>query len=526
MNYFKGELTYRLMIVPMIFCVVILLNADKTSSLNITRIFHLTMQFLLMYGLFAYLSKYKYLRAIFALVVILSMFSVLSYNSLPSAGMIISILNSPVEEAHGFIKFHWLDILISITLFLGLVFLPVPENRLLNRISILTGLIYITIPSLVFALGDETVPNSYIKAGLARDMSQFEIKLEYVYSHEMGERFPVLKSVKGVVDTIRFFGAVDEGNESSWRKVNVSDTSPDLLIIGLGESLRADHMQIYGYERNTTPLLSAMRNKLFIYEAAYSGGTNTWTSVPSMFTKFGSRPDLSKSIINLANDAGYTTYWLSNQTKTTNRDFFVSSIALQSKHVFFSANEDTSEIRHDELLLPRLLGVLKNRRPEEKTLIVLHFYGSHMDFKDRYPVKYAKYNGGKNEQERKNNEYDNSILYTDYVLSELFEISYKYNARFIYFSDHGLGNKEGDIPLKHDAREKPDIDSIHVPLISSHDLNLDTDKPVSLFYFECIFSDWSGITAEELSTDYCNEALGSREIVFYDSNLSLNKIHY
>ena len=118
------------------------------------------------------------------------------------------------------------------------------------------------------------------------------------------------------------------------------------MIIGLGESLRSDHLGIYGYERETTPLLSKM-DDLHIYKNVYSGGTNTWASVPAMLTKVSARPDLSKSIITLANDAGYKTFWLSNQTKVGQSDFSVSTIATQSHYSYFSASDDNTDIKYD-----------------------------------------------------------------------------------------------------------------------------------------------------------------------------------
>jgi len=333
-------------------------------------------------------------------------------------------------------------------------------------------------------------------AGTARGMTIFSTKVEYFYSDEMAHRFPAFKTIKGLVDTLNFTETINQASLSSWSKVETSNDSSNLLIIGLGESLRADHLGIYGYQRNTTPLLSSLKQDLYIYKNAYSGGPLTFTSIPSMFTKFNKKPQLSKSIIGLANDAGYETFWFSNQSKVGNWVFPVSSIALQSNHVFFTENGGKNEIKYDSELLPKLISVLKNRDVNDRTLIVLHFYGSHMYFKDRYPEKYSKFRGGDSRLEKDINEYDNSVLFTDYILSQVLKISDEYNAKFIYLSDHGLGNPKGDLALKHDVRNKPEIDSMHVPLISNTNLHL--SDPVSLFYFECIFSKWSGITAAEL----------------------------
>jgi len=277
--------------------------------------------------------------------------------------------------------------------------------------------------------------------------------------------------------------------------------------------------------------LDSIRNKLYIYKNVYSAGTCTWNSVPAMFTKVDFKtmsPDLSKSIIHLAKDAGYKTYWISNQPKSTQWDFSVTAIAKQADHTFFFVDDRYGKIRfnYDEILLPKLISILKNRKQNEKILIVLHFRGSHMNFKDRYPPKFSKFKGNKNRIEKLLNQYDNSIFYTDYVLYNVIKIVNKYGGKFIFFSDHGLGNPKGPIPFKHDVREKPNIDSINVPLISNTDLNLDFIKPIDLFYFECIFSKWSKITANELNEKYCSKLNNERNILFFDTNLRLEKVKY
>lgn len=523
LNWLLNKSRYFIILI-VVFWVVIILNPDKTSEISFKDLVHFILQTILMYGIIAYLNRYKYLKYGFILFIILSLSTVLTYKSFPSAGIIMSVLNSSSSEAYDFIKFNLLDILIIFILFFGLIFAPISKNKILNRSCMFVGLLYLVIPSIIFAFSSKNIPEYSMLSGTARGMTVFSTKVEYFYSDEMANRFPAFKTIKGLVDSLKFSETINQASASSWTEVEASNDSSNLLIIGLGESLRADHLGIYGYRRNTTPLLSALKQDLYIYKNAYSGGPNTWTSIPSMFTKFNKKPQLSKSIISLANDAGYETYWLSNQSKVGNWVFSVSSIALQSKYAFFTTNGSKHEIKYDSELLPKLISILKNRDVNDKTLIVLHFYGSHMYFKDRYPKKYSKYHGGDSGLEKDINEYDNSVLFTDYILSQVLKISNEYNAKFIYMSDHGLGNTNGDLALKHDVRNKPEIDSMHVPLISNTNLHL--SDPISLFYFECVFSEWSGITAAELNDSYCNSALQSKNIVFYAASLNLEKVKW
>lgn len=502
-----------------VFAVVLLLNLDRLPELDVRVLVHIMMQFFFMYGLLAYVKKYKILHAVITLFIVVSLAAKLSYDSFLSIGVLMSIVGASSGEMSDFIESNAIAVLVTMLLFIGIVVSPVLPNKKIRVAFISTGLLYTVLP----AFFNQDAYSGYfydhrILSGTSRGLTNSQAHIEYVLLYDIGKRLPVLVSLKGVADTIQFL-LTQSDLSSTWTDVSVQENSPDILIIGLGESLRSDHLGIYGYERDTTPLLSKAEN-LRIYNNVYSGGTNTWASVPAMLTKVSEQADLSKSVISLANDAGYKTFWLSNQTKVGPWDFSVSAIAAQSHHTYFSAGDDTVDIEYDSILLPKLSKILEDREHDQKVLIVLNFYGSHGRFKDRYPESYEKFQG----ENIRLNHYDNSILYTDYVLSQALDISDRYDAKFIYFSDHGLGDHREEMSLIHDVRDNPHVDSVQVPLLSNSDLNIDLNNITNLFYFECIFSDWSGISAKELRGDYCTESLGDKRITFYDSQLNLLRV--
>lgn len=174
-------------------------------------------------------------------------------------------------------------------------------------------------------------------------------------------------------------------------------------------------------------------------------------------------------------------------------------------------------------MIAKLRETLENDDGNGKRLIILNFYGSHMDFSDRYPPDFANFHS----DDSLLDEYDNSVLYTDYIQSEVIKLVSEHDGKYLFFADHGLGDLDGPIPLMHDVRESPSVGSLEVPFFTfpKEDLGLPTDKPLSLFYFECIFSRWSGITAAEIDAAYCDAALSSQGISFIDANLIKRDVH-
>lgn len=326
-------------------------------------------------------------------------------------------------------------------------------------------------------------------------------------------------TIRGITDTISFM-TTQQNVKSTWTAVSHIGSS-DLLVLGIGESLRADNMGVYGYKYDTTPALSRLSDSIDLYTRAYSAGTTTWSSVPSVLTKAASVPDFSKSILNLAKDAGFETFWLSNNTKHSEWDFSVSALAEQADHIYFSSDHST-ENRYDSILISKLAEALATPGSEKKKLIILNFFGSHFNFVDRYPEDYAKFEGGNLKLDR----YNNTVLYTDYIQAEVIKLVEKYGGKYLFFSDHGLIHPESDTPLKHDVRRDPDIDSVKVPFFvyPKTKLSIQVDDVILLYYFECIFSEWSGISAEELESEYCEDAMNRPEVVFIDSNLRRHEV--
>jgi heptose-I-phosphate ethanolaminephosphotransferase len=490
------------------------MNLSKFDDSFIKAIIHIFLQFFLLMGLIILVQK-KIFRFVIAIFLSIGLFTQLSYDSTLSVSLVMSIFNTSLGESVSFIKFNLITLLLTILFIVSLTISPIQKRNPIYILLKILGGGYLLFPAILSAsaLYSSEDHDDYIKSGLARGYSTSYSSFEYIISEDISLRLPALKTFKGITDSIAFFSQqVDLA--STWKNVTSNNPNDDLLVLGIGESLRADNLGVYGYSRNTTPYLSQKLNSLSLFENTYSAGTNTWSSIPATLTKATLSPDLSKSIINLAKDAGYITYWISNHAQASHWDFSISAIAEQADHTFFFSNDEGGEV-YDIKLLDKLKKIIANRN--NKTLVVLHFYGSHMSFEDRYPEQYSQFQSDNTSLDQ----YDNSILYTDYVQEETIKLVSSNKGKYLFFADHGLGSPDGDIPLKHDVRKQPELSSLKVPLFTFPKMNnIDDKQVISLYYFECIFSQWSEISSTDLTeNNYCNDAMKSNKVHFIDSNL-------
>lgn len=266
------------------------------------------------------------------------------------------------------------------------------------------------------------------------------------------------------------------------RNIDVSNQAkPKLMVLVVGETARAESFSLNGYSKNTNPELSKL--DILNFSQVSSCGTATAVSVPCMFSGMP-RKDYDEQLashreglLDIAKRAGYKVAWLDNNSGckgTCNRVEQVQfSPELKKKWCRGAGSEC-----HDEILVDGLKQYIDAIPENDHTprLIVLHQMGSHGPaYYARSTAPYQPFKPtcdtnaiqGCSPQELINS-YDNSIVYTDYVLSQIIGTlngNQKYQTGFWYLSDHGESTGEHGMYLHGAPYAIAPTQQTHVPMI-------------------------------------------------------------
>ena len=150
------------------------------------------------------------------------------------------------------------------------------------------------------------------------------------------------------------------------------------------------------------------------------------------------------SVVEAAEAAGFDTVWLSNQVKYGFWDTPTTVIAAEANQQQW-INNNAGEITKTDYYDLKLADSLDKIKYSGKMLIVIHLMGNHGSYSERYPAEFNKFTGDKDVDD-----YDNSILYNDYVVENLYKkLSGLKNFKcMVYFADHADAPRQH---LGHDA---------------------------------------------------------------------------
>lgn len=249
--------------------------------------------------------------------------------------------------------------------------------------------------------------------------------------------------------TTRFIHGLGEFNAlhrqiASLRAANATVTAtsttshPATVVVIIGESYSAFHSQLYGYDKETTPCLAkrADQGQLIVYSDAATLYDRTEATMRSIFTLNSSMGSQSQSPLFPVcfKAAGYHTSMLDNQYFVIDNGISVLNDKTLSEMMFDERNG--RRFGYDANMLR---SITHGHGPQ---LYVIHLYGQHFDYKDRYPQEFEHfhsddYPGMNAEQGTITAQYDNATRYNDYVVDRIIGMFEGQNCVIVYLSDHG-----------------------------------------------------------------------------------------
>ena len=241
-------------------------------------------------------------------------------------------------------------------------------------------------------------------------------------------------------------------------KINKIENKQRLLVLVLGETARTDRFSLNGYKRQTNPTLE--KEEVISFQKMTSCGTDTSFSIPCMFSSLGrsnythSKGKNMSNVLDIISYSGVEVLWLDNNSDSKG----VADRITFEDYRLAGVNPVCDIECRDEGMLAGVQDFI-DTNPEKDMLVVLHTMGSHGPaYYKRYPDSFEVFfpacqTNQLNEcnDEEINNAYDNTIVYTDYVLSKLIAVLENNTkvdeAVMFYVSDHGESLGENGLYL-------------------------------------------------------------------------------
>lgn len=237
-----------------------------------------------------------------------------------------------------------------------------------------------------------------------------------------------------------------------------TDDEEEMYVLVIGETARSKNFSLNGYERQTNPLLEQQTN-LISYPHAYAQANLTGKSVPHICSPIPVQHRDSlytrKTVQEAFVEAGFSSVIVSNQRE----GLYIERI-MRTATWTINPTKDLDYNAAYDIELVHLLDSALTATPAKKHIVTLHCAGSHWRYDERYPQEFCQFQPAMSKTfnidmlrpQNKDillNSYDNSLLYTDYVLDSL--INYlrglHRSVLLVYTSDHGENLYDDDRQL-------------------------------------------------------------------------------
>lgn len=277
--------------------------------------------------------------------------------------------------------------------------------------------------------------------------------------------------VKAVERTDKTSSHSKKSAQYTFNATSSRPNDPETYIVVIGETSRADNWGLAGYARNTTPRLDSIGKDVVMFRGAMSECNVTHKAVPMLLStvtadSFDDSIYFTKSIITAFKEAGFHTAFVSNQAPNHS---FIEYFGSEADDVVYLPHTDG--VPCDLECLPVVDSLLAGN--QQKKLIVVHQYGSHYKYQDRYPRSLATFlpdDISQNSYEHREtlvNAYDNTIVCTDHLLAELINrlSTLSHSGALLYCSDHGEDIHDDNRHRFLHASPSPTFEQLHVPMV-------------------------------------------------------------
>lgn len=268
------------------------------------------------------------------------------------------------------------------------------------------------------------------------------------WREEADRAFSVMRLTNIVLTTngnIKQYELYESGRSAEDIKITRNESDIPYVVFVLGESTSRNHMSLYGYELDTSPLLKkrAEEGGMYVFSDVISHHSHTLPVMREIFSFY--RRDTagkwfqSANIFDILQKTDYRTMWFSNQESSGawSLDKYYSK---RCDWKYFTEVRDNTE--EGTVLDGELLAELKNADYGSKNFIVVHLMGTHSSYSRRYPEDFGKFKaademkGADDRQKETRAQYDNAVLYNDYVVDSIIDMFKDKDAVVIYVSDH------------------------------------------------------------------------------------------
>lgn len=523
-----------ILLIPNILLVFFGIDSMVISPLKKIVYLIISTAFFLIPLLFFRPKLYSFFSIFLVVFLVFETFIVINYKTPSTSEIVSTVFYTNYEESKEFFLSH-LSLGLFGFIFLAVIFFIYKKLKRSFRLSNTIKKAIVLLVMIVF--GGLFIRDLMFSKSKNKDFSGKE---HLLFSLDMMDTkfrkvFPVsfIYNAIGVKSGLQKMRNYKENTQNIFYNAVKRDTvnQPEIYVLVIGETARKHNFHLYGYARETTPRLDSIESLIPFTDVTASANL-TALSIPIMLTEvLPSEFDHiyeNVPVNKVFEEAGFKTYWLTNQPSGINGQV---GIYARTNNVYKNVAVSVDAAQYDDILLKELDMIL-NDDTSDKKFIVIHTLGSHFRYSFRYPVEFEKFKpsaGRKlslnenniSKKEEIINAYDNSILYTDFILSEMIKrvdsenkVSYMY-----YISDHGENLFDDDNGFFMHGLSNPTKYEIEIPLLvwysdeykelypsKVENMWLHKDKKISGTYTFNVLLDMADIyyPSEEISKSFTN----------------------